>query len=439
MDSTKRELMEKMKKRRQAMEATVMSDAGSYRSDGEDTILRTPVSTRNVSSRQDTTTEIETISPAGDTMVEPLQDLEDDEGMLQNLQTRRQQRKEELSNSFGASPVGGAWGEVRTNEDTPSSATSPRLGLPGPRLQKMMDSGDLNASSAGGSMSLNASIRERLRSKVRGRQAVSRGGEQEGTPERRLRGLRDRPLPTRFDDAGLLRDVPEHEEEEDAELQASIASANKWRKMVSLTKQRAAEGIPTEEEAFNFFVGKETNVEERREAELTEQEPEEQLLQESELLTFWGKPPYQPFSKQQEEESRLYKIPSLKTVPLDDKVPEGAEPRFWEEEGFYVGKPPQVSSANLNIMENRIMDANQGTRWFGEDGQLKRLSSPLKEKPTRPPVISLEDVDPLLQTEWVKAHMEPFDGRFIDTTDDEAAHYQLDVDLSTLTDRKSVV
>lgn len=410
-----------------------MSDAGSYRSDGEDTILRTPVSTRNVSSRQDTTTEIETLSPAGDTMVEPLQDLEDDEGMLQNLQTRRQQRKEELSNSFGASPVGGAWGEVRTNEDTPSSATSPRLGLPGPRLQKMMDSGDLNASSAGGSMSLNASIRERLRSKVRGRQAVSRGGEQEGTPERRLRGLRDRQLPTRFDDAGLLRDVPEHEEEEDAELQASIASANKWRKMVALTKQRAAEGIPTEEEAFNFFVGKETNVEERREAEGTEQEPEEQLLQESELLTFWGKPPYQPFSKQQEEESRLYKIPSLKTVPVDDKVPEGAEPRFWEEEGFYVGKPPQVSNANLNIMENRIMDANQGTRWFGEDGQLKRLSSPLKEKPTRPPIISLEDVDPLLQTEWVKAHMEPFDGRFIDTTDDEAAHYQLDVDLSTLT------
>ena len=36
----------------------------------------------------------------------------------------------------------------------------------------MMDSGDLNASSAGGSMSLNASIRERLRSKVRGRQVI---------------------------------------------------------------------------------------------------------------------------------------------------------------------------------------------------------------------------------------------------------------------------
>lgn len=45
-----------------------------------------------------------------------------------------------------------------------------RLGEPGPRLQQMMDSGKFNASSAGESMGLNASIRERLRSKVRGRQ-----------------------------------------------------------------------------------------------------------------------------------------------------------------------------------------------------------------------------------------------------------------------------
>lgn len=56
----------------------------------------------------------------------------------------------------------------------------------------------------------------------------------------------------------------------------------------------------------------------------------------------------------------FYACPNfLFLVPVDDKVPEGAEPRFWEEEGFYVGKPPQVSNANLNIMENRIMDANQ--------------------------------------------------------------------------------
>ena len=39
----------------------------------------------------------------------------------------------------------------------------------------------------------------------------------------------------------LLGDVPEEDDTEDAELQASIASANKWRKMAALTRQRAAE------------------------------------------------------------------------------------------------------------------------------------------------------------------------------------------------------
>ena len=44
------------------------------------------------------------------------------------------------------------------------------MGVPGPRLQQMMNSEKLNASSAGESSGLNASIRERLRSNVRGRQ-----------------------------------------------------------------------------------------------------------------------------------------------------------------------------------------------------------------------------------------------------------------------------
>lgn len=413
-----------------------MSDAGSYKSDAEDTMQSTSTPIRDMSLRPDNGTEIQRMSPAGDTTVESLQDLEEDGDMLQDLQTRRQQRREELSSTLGESPAGGAWGDGRTSMETLSPAGPSRLGQPGPRLQQMMDSGDLNASSAGGSTSLNASIRERLRSKVRGRQPVSRTGEEEATPERRLRGLRDRPLPTRFDDAGLLRDVPEEDDAEDAELQASIAGANKWRKMVALTRQRAAEGIPTEEEAYNFFVGKETKVEEKKETGDNEEdveEPTEPLLRENELLTFWGKPPYQPLAKQQEHEAKLYKIPSMKPIPLDEKVPDGMQPRFWEEEGFYVGKPPQVSPSNLNIMENRIMDANEGTHWFGEDGQLKRLSSPLKEKPTRPPIINLEELDPLLQTEWVKACLETFDGKFINATDEEAANYQLDVDLSTLT------
>ena len=41
-------------------------------------------------------------------------------------------------------------------------------------------------------------------------------------------------------------------------------------------------------------------------------------------------------------------------VPFEKKVPEGREPRYLEDEGFYVGRPPPVSFTNLNIMEDRL-------------------------------------------------------------------------------------
>ena len=40
---------------------------------------------------------------------------------------------------------------------------------------------------------------------------------------------------------------------------------------------------------------------------------------------------------------------------VSDKIPEGAIPRYLEDEGFYVGKPTPISIANLNIMENRLL------------------------------------------------------------------------------------
>ena len=46
---------------------------------------------------------------------------------------------------------------------------------------------------------LNASIRERLRSRVKGIQA--KAAEREGLPERKLRGLRELPIPNRFEES----------------------------------------------------------------------------------------------------------------------------------------------------------------------------------------------------------------------------------------------
>lgn len=43
-------------------------------------------------------------------------------------------------------------------------------------------------------------------------------------------------------------------------------------------------------------------------------------------------------------------------------MPENMEPRFLEDEGFYIGECPVVSLSNQNIMENRILKQEQV--WF---------------------------------------------------------------------------
>ena len=44
--------------------------------------------------------------------------------------------------------------------------------------------------------------------------------------------------------------------------------------------------------------------------------------------------------------------------------------------------------------------AVQARPWFGEDGKLIALPDPLKEVPSRPPIV--EDIEPALETEYRK-------------------------------------
>jgi len=45
----------------------------------------------------------------------------------------------------------------------------------------------------------------------------------------------------------------------------------------------------------------------------------------------------------------------LTIAPATAKVPPNTQPRCLEDEGFYVGTRPYVSSGNLNRMENRLL------------------------------------------------------------------------------------
>ncbi len=60
------------------------------------------------------------------------------------------------------------------------------------------------------------------------------------------------------------------------------------------------------------------------------------------------------------------------------------------------------------------------------------LPDPLKEVPSRPPILEEAD-NPLLKTDFHKAVVTEFDSRFIDGSLDAYGRYQLDVDVNSVT------
>ena len=57
--------------------------------------------------------------------------------------------------------------------------------------------------------------------------------------------------------------------------------------------------------------------------------------------------------KRREQEKDVYFIPSSDPVDIVEKMEEGQEPRFPEEEGMYIGVRPTVKKSNQNKVENR--------------------------------------------------------------------------------------
>ncbi|PRP87284.1 coiled-coil and C2 domain-containing protein 2A [Planoprotostelium fungivorum] len=78
-------------------------------------------------------------------------------------------------------------------------------------------------------------------------------------------------------------------------------------------------------------------------------------------------------------------------------------PRYYNLDGFFVGKKPPVAASTQYKMENRLYE-DAGTMWFGSDGRMDNQIYPIKHKPERsslyhdPQAISTETrfVDPVL-------------------------------------------
>ncbi|GFT89046.1 coiled-coil and C2 domain-containing protein 2A [Nephila pilipes] len=135
---------------------------------------------------------------------------------------------------------------------------------------------------------------------------------------------------------------------------------------------------------------------------------------------------YTPFHIKIEKENNSFFHPSFKPVPVKMKLPEDKEPRNLEDEGFYVGKKPEVSKRNINRLENRLI-AQKEFQWFGDDGLVKMLPDPVFKSPIRHVVE--EQADKFPDLEYVKASLNSDKWKLSRKSN---KGYQLDLDISSI-------
>ncbi|XP_068449249.1 coiled-coil and C2 domain-containing protein 2A-like isoform X1 [Clinocottus analis] len=284
-------------------------------------------------------------------------------------------------------------------------------------------------------------------------------------PPSRLQSLRDRDTVTRFDREVDPERAGKHDEP------PALSSRVTFREAARRTER----GLPTAEEAYNFFTldfepdprggdekkgkkggGRRRTSEEDGDDEVAEeqvaaegdehedQSEEAPLVRDEEDNLFAVGPSSRDFLEVKKAEyvghrelvrrqSELLFTPSLRTAPTSIKLPKNMQPRYLEDEGLYVGERPPVSLTNENILENRVLKMEEGKKWFGDDGRIVALPDPIKESSTRPPLFHMEeDLDPALQLVYRKALKSKNANLYVAGAADPEGDYQLDVDVSGL-------
>uniref|UniRef100_UPI0037E92D59 coiled-coil and C2 domain-containing protein 2A isoform X2 n=1 Tax=Semicossyphus pulcher TaxID=241346 RepID=UPI0037E92D59 len=375
---------------------------------------------------------------------------QEDDGVEEISSVQRHSKDEELAEKAGEKPV------VLSRPLTGSQRGQPS------RIQ--------HSTSSQHSFSVTRRLEEKLKAARSKGESLQEQEAATDPPSSRLQELRDRDTVTRFDpevdpDRAGRHDVP-----------LSLGTRVKFREAA----RRTENGLPTAEEAYNFFTfnfepepqdgtedvsGRkekqkkdggeeegeeeaeeedEARVEEDNRDEVEEQGEEAPLVRDEEEDLFVieqssqdflevKKAEYVGYRRLVQRESELLFTPSFRTVPTSIKLPENMKPRYLEDEGLYVGERPPVSLTNENILENRILKMEEGKKWFGDDGRIMALPDPIKESSTRPPLFQMEeDLDPALQTVYRKALKSKYANLFIAGAADPEGDYQLDVDVSGL-------
>ncbi|XP_050933184.1 coiled-coil and C2 domain-containing protein 2A [Lates calcarifer] len=459
------DIREKLRKKGRALQETLVKN----RNEDDDVQALVP-STKLSEEKQQTT------------MKEP-QDSDEDAGetLKRTLRAQRQRRKKRLLERSAAQDddveeISNIQPHSEDEGSAGKAADPVVLSRPPPGSQRDLSS---RIQHIAGSQNLDNSVTRRLEERLRAARSKGESLQQEEAllePASRLQSLRDRDTVTRFD-----REVdPDRAGRHDVPL--DLSTRVKFREAA----RRAEKGLPTAEEAYNFFTfnfepdpqdgserssrkrkklkkaateedrdreggneareqqdseadedNQDENEDQSEEAPLVRDEEEDLFVIEQSSQDFLEvrKAEYVGYRKliQRERESELFFTPSFRTVPTSIKLPENMKPRYLEDEGLYVGERPPVSLTNENILENRILKMEEGKKWFGDDGRIMALPDPIKESSTRPPLFHMEeDLDPALQTVYRKALKSKYANLYITGAADPEGDYQLDVDVSGL-------
>ncbi|XP_021115919.1 coiled-coil and C2 domain-containing protein 2A isoform X1 [Heterocephalus glaber] len=316
------------------------------------------------------------------------------------------------------------------------------------------------------------SMRERMREKLQAARSKAESAllQEIPTPRpRRLRSPREKETETAFGtEPG--KEIQATHQEEDSQSYSRVKFHDAVRKIKS--KPQAPPGYPSAEEAYNFFTFNfdpepeepevkakvrardGTNQKEEEEEGEEEESPaggvnktdEEELLsgKDAEDLLLGLDPAaddsvavrpaeYESIHTWLEKEKEILFIPSRQAVPICEKLPENVQPRFPEDEGLYTGARPEVTRANQNVAESRLLRQESGRKWFGDDGRILALPSPIRPFPSRPPRLAQEpSAKAGLETLYRKAVKYVHRTQHMIGSGDPPGNFQLDIDISGL-------
>ncbi|KAF5294949.1 hypothetical protein FQR65_LT10662 [Abscondita terminalis] len=165
-----------------------------------------------------------------------------------------------------------------------------------------------------------------------------------------------------------------------------------------------SESFVTSAEAYNFFCGDQNN-------EKNENiEPEKDSLNKSTEVLIeitdgeefkFSSPSNLQFNRKVSE-NELFWQPSRKPLEVLQKI-DTDEPRFLAEEGLYVKEKPTIANSHINIIEQRLLGAND-KKWFDCEGRLDLLEPPKYDVYYKP---YQQRNNSQLQTLYVKAYTDP--------------------------------